>query len=131
MPAPNFHNRRALWRLQRNKPLVSLNKELNTMRVDKKRKEILRLVSGCSDLTLPRDRLMDALLCDDANIESVLDTMGLDSCNWCGIWKCVAELNVEDPESPGNHLCDPCVAEKGLPSSQCVSTLPDKEVPPC
>lgn len=84
------------------------------MVTDKQRKEVVRLVDGCNDLTLPRARLTDLLLCDDANIERMLDAMGFQSCNFCGVWKATADLAVEDPEVPGERLCDTCAAEKGL-----------------
>lgn len=84
------------------------------MRTDKKRKEIVRLVDGCNDLTLPRERLAEVLVCDEANIERVLDAMGFQSCNCCSVWKTGADLPVEDPESPGDRLCDACATEKGL-----------------
>jgi hypothetical protein len=84
------------------------------MTTDKKRKEILRLVDGCNDLTLPRDRLAEVLVCDEASIERVLDAMGFQSCNCCSVWKTVSDVTTEDPESPGDRLCEACAKEKGL-----------------
>lgn len=84
------------------------------MATDKQRKEVVRLVDGCNDLTLPRARLADVLVCDEASIERVLDAMGFQSCNCCGVWKTAADLPVEDPETPGERLCDTCATEKGL-----------------
>lgn len=84
------------------------------MATDKQRKEVVRLVDGCNDLTLPRARLADVLVCDEASIERVLDAMGFQSCNCCSVWKTAADLPVEDPEGPGERLCDTCATEKGL-----------------
>lgn len=84
------------------------------MAKDRKLAEVFRLVDGCSDLTLPRTRLADLLVCDDAEIEKRLDAMGMSSCNGCSVWTHTGEFNVEDPDHPGSHFCDCCATENGL-----------------
>lgn len=89
----------------------------NTVGKDKKRAEVFRLVQDCSDLTLPRERLADLLSCDDGDIETKLDEMGLECCNACGIWKSSSDCSVEDPDEAGEHICSECAAKKGFAPS--------------
>lgn len=81
---------------------------------DKKRAEVFRLVRDCSDLTLPRERLADLLSCDNGDIETKLDEMGLQCCNACGIWRSSLDCSVEDPDEASEHICSDCATTKGL-----------------